>query len=290
MQGLGIIQQLNISQYPEIVIAFLLGMFVLVKNNVESSGNHSVASRHLPVWFTAPATVIISRLPAKYLKWLTNLQLWSGWRSNTAFGALSAAKVYPVLITLFSGLFIPLWISCCLAVVSFFVLDLILLIKSKRRKTRIKESLPQALDLMVLCVDAGLGLDATISRIAQEESSVSQDLNDELMLLGRDILLGLDREKAYQDLYLRTGVEELKSLGASLNQAAQLGISVSKILRSQSEFLRSKLSQKAEEKAAKLPIYMAFPLWFCIMPALMVIVLAPSFITFMEYVKPLMFR
>lgn len=269
-------------QYPEFILAFCLGLFFLVKNQ-RSPGN-------LPLWLTAPALVLVRRLPVGYQRWLAKLQLWSGWRSNTAFGALAAAKIYPVILTGFSGIFLPLWLTMLLTIPAFFTADLVLLVLSRRRKARIKESLPQALDLMVLCVDAGLGLDATISRIASEKSAVRHDLNDELMILGRDILLGMEREKAYQDLYSRTGVEELKSLGASLNQAAQLGISISKILRAQSEFLRTKLSQQAEEKAAKLPIYMAFPLWFCIMPALMVIVLAPSFITFFEYIKPMMFR
>ncbi|HMP51004.1 MAG TPA: type II secretion system F family protein, partial [Candidatus Melainabacteria bacterium] len=269
-------------QYPEFILAFCLGLVFLVKNQ-RSPGN-------LPLWLTAPALVLMRRLPVGYQRWLAKLQLWSGWRSNTAFGALAAAKIYPVILTGFSGIFLPLWLTVLLTIPAFFTADLVLLVLSRRRKARIKESLPQALDLMVLCVDAGLGLDATISRIASEKSAVRHDLNDELMILGRDILLGMEREKAYQDLYSRTGVEELKSLGASLNQAAQLGISISKILRAQSEFLRTKLSQQAEEKAAKLPIYMAFPLWFCIMPALMVIVLAPSFITFFEYIKPMMFR
>lgn len=269
-------------QYPEFLLAFFLGLVFLVKNQ-RSPGN-------LPLWLTAPAMVLLRRLPEGYQRWLAKLQLWSGWRSNTAFGALAAAKIYPVILTGFTGIFLPLWVTVLLTIPAFFTADLVLVVLSRRRKARIKESLPQALDLMVLCVDAGLGLDATISRIASEKSAVRHDLNDELMILGRDILLGMEREKAYQDLYSRTGVEELKSLGASLNQAAQLGISISKILRAQSEFLRTKLSQQAEEKAAKLPIYMAFPLWFCIMPALMVIVLAPSFITFFEYIKPMMFR
>jgi tight adherence protein C len=82
-------------------------------------------------------------------------------------------------------------------------------------------------------------------------------------------------------------VEELRSLSASLNQSAQLGISVSKVLRNQAEFLRNKLGQKAEEKAARLPVLMAFPLWFCIMPTLMVLVLAPSLIIFFEQVRPM---
>ena len=95
-------------------------------------------------------------------------------------------------------------------------------------------------------------------------------------------LLGMSRQRAYQVLYNRTGVEELRALTSALNQSTKLGLSIARILRGQADFLRTKLAQKAEEKSAKLPIYMAFPLWFCVMPALMVILLAPSIITFMQ--------
>ena len=90
----------------------------------------------------------------------------------------------------------------------------------------------------------------------------------------------MDRERAYQDLYNRTGVDELKTFGSALVQASKLGLSVAQILRAQSEFVRKKQSQKIEEKAMKMPIYMAFPLWFCIMPSLMLLVLGPSLIKF----------
>ena len=107
-------------------------------------------------------------------------------------------------------------------------------------------------------------------------------MNEELAKLGRDILLGMDRERAYHELYRRTGVEELKSFAAALNQSSKMGLSVSKILRAQSQFIRMRQNQKAEEKAARLPIWMAFPLWFCIMPSLLLILLGPSVLSFLE--------
>lgn len=287
MPQIAVFQQLNLMQYPELVVAFVLGIFMLFKNN---GGARSLSDLNFPAWLTNPCVTILSRLPESYLKWLQKIQLWAGWRNNTAFGALAAIKICSTLLAVLIGGLINIWVQITLSVLGFFFIDGIIFLLANKRRKEIKEGLPQTLDLMVLCVDAGLGLDATISRIAHEESSVNKALNSEMAILGRDILLGMDREKAYQDLYTRTGVDELKSLGASLNQAQQLGIGISKILRAQSDFLRTKLSQKAEERAAKLPIYMAFPLWFCIMPALMVIVLAPSFINFFEYVKPLMFK
>jgi tight adherence protein C len=133
---------------------------------------------------------------------------------------------------------------------------------------------------MVLCVDAGLGLEAALQKISTEDIGVAAALNEELSILGREIFLGVDREKAYLDLYYRTGVDELKTIGSALGQASKLGLSIARILRAQSDFIRKKLSQKAEEKAMKMPVYMAFPLWFLIMPSLMLLVLGPSLIRF----------
>jgi tight adherence protein C len=105
-------------------------------------------------------------------------------------------------------------------------------------------------------------------------------LNQELAILEQELLLGVDRERAYQQLYTRNGVDELKTLGSALHQAGKLGLGIARILRAQSDLVRKRQSQKAEEKALKMPIYMAFPLWVFIMPALMVLVLAPPLIKF----------
>jgi len=263
-------------RYPEFILAALAGLlfFLLPKNRN--------AKLSLPDHISAPALTIVSALPQRYFDWLARMQTWAGYRGTRAFAQLSALKVYTCLLSLASLSFLPVWQSLLLALFVFFAFDAYLFVRANQRREQMRQSLPQALDLMVLCVDAGLGLDATLQRISQERSSIAPALNEELALLGRDILLGMQRERAYQELYARTGVEELRSLGASLNQSAKLGLSIAKILRQQSEFLRTKLSQKAEERAAKLPIYMAFPLWFCVMPALMVIVLAPSLIMFFQ--------
>jgi tight adherence protein C len=164
----------------------------------------------------------------------------------------------------------------------WFLPDLALLAFVQHRQQLIRQSLPQALDLLVLCVDAGLGLDAALQRISRDEGVLSNALNDELNILSREIFLGRERENSYQDLFTRTGVDELKTLGSALGQASKLGLSVSTILRAQSELIRKRQSQKAEEKALKMPIYMAFPLWFLIMPSLMLLVLGPSLIRFYQ--------
>lgn len=268
------------TNYPEVIAALLLSLLLLLRR-----GNDGVPSA-----IAEPAAAALALMPAKYLVWLQKNLVWAGLRNNTYFSTLASAKVYPLLLAIILFLFVHPALAFVLSLLAFFAADLVLISLVARRKKDIREALPQVLDLMVLCVDAGLGLDATIQKVASEKSDKSMKLaaiNDELMTLGRDVLLGMNREKAYQELFNRTGVDELRALAASLNQSTQLGISISKVLRSQAEFLRTKLGQKAEEKAAKLPVLMAFPLWFCIMPALMVLVLAPSLIIFFQTVKPM---
>ena len=264
-------------EYPEFFLAALAGALFFIVNKSAAG-----ARIFLPTVMTEPAVTVVSAMPAKYVTWLMLLQNWSGFRSNTAFGVLSSIKIYVPILLLSLLTFVEPIIVVPLAIVAFFAPDAVIAVTAKRRQQQIRESLPQALDLMVLCVDAGLGLDATLQRIAAEKTIVAVALNEELQTLGRDVLLGMERERAYQELFRRTGVDELKALGSSLNQSAKLGLSIAKVLRTQADFLRMKLSQRAEEKAAKLPILMAFPLWFCVMPALMVVLLAPSLITFFE--------
>ncbi len=263
--------------YPEFFLAALAGAIFFMLNRTATGFRV-----FLPTFITEPAVTVVSALPAGYVTWLMRSQNWSGWRSNTAFGVLASVKIYVPILLLSLLTFVEPLIVLPVALIAFFVPDIVIAVNAKRRQQQIRESLPQALDLMVLCVDAGLGLDATLQRIAAEKTIVAVALNEELRTLGRDVVLGMERERAYQELFRRTGVDELKALGSSLNQSAKLGLSIAKVLRTQTDFLRMKLSQKAEEKAAKLPILMAFPLWFCVMPALMVVLLAPSLITFFE--------
>ncbi len=275
-----------LTTYPELLAAVVL-LLVLLAVSLRPKANSLSNSLLLPAFFTEPAVYLMRFAPGKYLVWLQQRLVFAGWRNNLYFGSLCAAKVYPCLLTVFLPLFIHPGYALLALFFLFFSPDCLLAVMAKKRQQSLAESLPQVIDLMVLCVDAGLGLDATIQKVASERTALSSAINDELLTLSRDVLLGMNREKAYQELYNRTGVEELRSLSASLNQSAQLGISVSKVLRNQAEFLRNKLGQKAEEKAARLPVLMAFPLWFCIMPTLMVLVLAPSLIIFFEQVRPM---
>lgn len=220
-----------------------------------------------------------------YANWLATTQIWSGWRRNSAFGELCAIKMSLAIVVMGTALFAPIIFVVPLSIACFFLPDAYMFSRMMQRQKQIVQSLPQALDLMILCVDAGLGLDATIQRIARDQSTLSQVLNEELSTLGRDILLGMQRERAYMELYNRTGVEELKTFASALNQSAKLGLSISRILRAQAQYMRTRQQQKAEERAAKVPIWMAFPLWLCIMPALMLLLVGPSILQFFQQVN-----
>lgn len=264
-----------VLQYPEFLLAGLLGAVLLLR------GENSLTTQ-LRTLFEDMAKTLVYFAPERYLAWLQLAQAWAGWRTTRAFETLCAAKVYPaLLLALVAFFFSPVLVVVVLPI-AFFVPDLLVFSASKSRKREILQTFPQALDLMVLCIDAGLSLDSALHRIAADDSALSGALSEELSLLNRDILLGMDRERAYEDLFRRTGVDELRTFGSALNQSSKLGLSISHVVRAQSEFVRVRHQQRAEEKAAKVSIWMVFPLWFCVMPALLVIVLAPSIILFFK--------
>ena len=158
----------------------------------------------------------------------------------------------------------------------------------RRVKTRQKElqlALPDTLDLMVVCVEAGLGLNQAIVRVAQEIRHVSMVTSQEFALVNMEIRAGTPREDALRNLSERTGQEDLHSLVAMLIQTDRFGTSVAQALRVHSDTLRSKRKQRAEEAAAKVAIKMLFPLVFCIFPALFVVILGPAMIQIVQFFK-----
>jgi tight adherence protein C len=146
----------------------------------------------------------------------------------------------------------------------------------KQRQDRILRSIPDAMDLLVLCVEAGLGFDAAMLNVARDMRTVHADLSHELMLVNRRVNAGMTREEALRALYSRTGVEELRVLVQNLIQADRLGTSVAKVLRVYSDTLRRKRRQRAEKKAATAALKMTIPLAGLILPALFVVILGPA--------------
>ncbi|MCK4603415.1 MAG: type II secretion system F family protein [Deltaproteobacteria bacterium] len=169
-----------------------------------------------------------------------------------------------------------LFICLLLAFSGFYLPDIWLLMRTSRRKNKILEGLPDALDLMVVCVETGMGLDATINRVAEEIGLGHKILSDELKLMNLEIRAGKSREDALRDLATRTGLEDVNSLVTLLIQTDRFGTSVAQALRVYSDSVRTKRYQRAEEIAAKLPVKLMLPLILLIFPSLFVVILGPA--------------
>lgn len=154
--------------------------------------------------------------------------------------------------------------------------DMILSNMSKKRKRRLSNGFPDALDLLVVCTEAGLGLNQAIDRVANEIEDNYPDLAQELGLVNVEIRAGLNREDALRDLSNRTGLEDIRGLVALLTQSIRLGTGVADTLRIYAEEFRDKRMQRAEEAAAKIGTKMIFPLVICLFPGFFVVVIGPA--------------
>jgi tight adherence protein C len=169
----------------------------------------------------------------------------------------------------------------------YLIPGMVLARMAKRRQHRIRLSLADALDLLVVSVEAGLGLDQALARVAQELSMAYPDLTSELRLVNLELLAGKGRSDALRNLADRTGVDDLTSLVAMLIQTDKFGTSVANSLRVFSEILRTKRRQRAEEAAAKTGVKMVFPLVFCIFPAIWIVTIGPAAIKFIQVIGPM---
>ena len=166
-----------------------------------------------------------------------------------------------------------------LAVLGFYLPTLWLWTEANKRKLEVTHALPDALDLMVVCVEAGLGLNAAILKVAGEMQLGSPVLATELRQVNNEMKAGINRIDALRNLADRTGVSDVKSLVAVLVQTDRLGTSVAASLRAQSDSLRVKRRQRAEEAAHKVAVKLVFPLVLCIFPELLLILLGPGMLS-----------
>jgi len=152
----------------------------------------------------------------------------------------------------------------------------------KRRHREIFRALPNVLDLMVVCTEAGLGLDATIQRVAREQQFTKQVLSEELQIVSQETRAGRPRVEAFLAMKDRVGLTEITSLVLVLVQAEKMGTGIAHSLRVHAESVRTKRRQLAEERAAKIPLKMVFPLVLCIFPATLLVLLGPSYIMILK--------
>ncbi|EFP66093.1 Flp pilus assembly protein TadB [Ralstonia pickettii] len=217
----------------------------------------------------------------------------AGWRSPEAvpiyFGIKTAlAGGIPLVLSLllvrrFDSDHETAYLAALLAgaLFGFYLPNVVLAMKIKRRKRDIFEAFPDSLDLIMVCVEAGLGLDSAVLRVVEDMRDARPAMAHEYELLTLELRAGLAREKALRNFAARTGVEDVSMLVAMLIQADRFGTSVAESLRVHSDMLRTKRQMLAEERAAKIGTKVLFPLIFCLFPALYVVLLGPAGIQIM---------
>jgi tight adherence protein C len=172
--------------------------------------------------------------------------------------------------------------------VAFYLPDFILWFFKKSRQDNIFFGLPDALDLMVVCVEAGLGLDQAMRKVSEEMKKTYAVIAEEFGLCNLQLQMGRARNDVLHELGARTGVDDLKALAAILIQADKFGSSVAQALRVQSDSMRTRRRQMAEEKAAKTAVKLIFPLVLFIFPAIFIVLVGPAAITMINEMFPAM--
>jgi tight adherence protein C len=187
------------------------------------------------------------------------------------------------LITIsFMGTVRGFLMSLLAAGVGYAIPGLVVARATAQRQKQIQNGLPDALDLLIVCVEAGAGLDAAIIKASEELALAYPALAEELRLVTTETRAGKPRLEAFRNFAQRTGVDDVRSLVAMLVQTDRFGTSIAQALRTHAATSRTKRRQRAEERAAKLGVKLVFPLVFCLFPALYVVVLGPAVIKIMH--------
>lgn len=219
-------------------------------------------SRHAPLAFYATKVTLAVLLPA--LAWWLLQQ-------RAALPSLALTWALPLSASAL-GLLLPGWA---------------LTRRVRQRQRALRRALPDAIDLMVVCVESGLSLDAALERTAQEIGLRSPCLAEELQLMGTERRLGASRERALRGWAARTGLEEIRRFVAMVLQAERFGVRVADALRVQADALREQRRLQAEEAAARMPLQLLFPLIFTLFPALLVVLLGPAAIQLARQLGPM---
>lgn len=172
--------------------------------------------------------------------------------------------------------------------IAFYLPDAVLWFLKKNRQDAIFFGLPDALDLMVVCVEAGLGLDQAMRKVSDEMKKTYAVISEEFGLCNLQLQMGRSRNEVLHELGSRTGVDDLKALAAILIQADKFGSSIAQALRVQSDSMRTRRRQMAEEKAAKTAVKLIFPLVIFIFPAIFIVLVGPAAITMVNEMFPAM--
>lgn len=220
------------------------------------------------------------------------LMIRAGYRRPESIVALQGAKiVLPILLlalVYFTGFyrFNPIMILAMAVILGYLLPDFWLTSRIRKRQRQITKGFPDALDLLTVCVEAGLGLDQGLYRVGQDIYITCPELSDEMKLMNMEARLGKSRADAMRDMGTRTGVEDIQTAVAMLIQTDRFGTDLAKALRVHSDTMRMKRRQRAEEMAAKASVKMVPALVFFIFPAMFVVILGPAIIALMAVLTP----
>lgn len=221
----------------------------------------------------------------------------AGLRTNTAHRAYVAIRLACGLLLPLCFLLIGFYyrlsaqailLGFAVGIAGYFLPTLVLKQLVALRKNQMNRALPDAIDLMVVCAESGLGLDMTLKKVGEEIRPLSRHLSDEFNLTNLEIQAGKPRIDCFQNMNLRTGVKEIGNLMTVISQSTRFGTSISKALRVHSDAMRTKRRQIAEEKANKTMVKMMFPLIFFILPALFIVIIGPAAIRISKVLIPIM--
>ncbi len=235
-------------------------------------------------------------LPAQNVEKASRTQLLmirAGYRSPEALMAMRGVKavlpVGAVALVYFSGAYRlnPFFVFVVAVALGYLIPDMWLTWRVAARQRKLRKGLPDALDLMVICVEAGLGLDQAMLKVSQDMRISHAELSEELQFVNLEMRIGKTRIDALRELARRTGLDDIKALVAMLIQTERFGTSIAQSLRVYSDDMRLKRRQRAEEMSAKTAVKMVPALVFFIFPALMVVILGPAVITLIRQFKVL---
>lgn len=222
----------------------------------------------------------------------------AGFRNDSNVGVFLGLKFIGLIVgltvsgaaTLLTGSFTQSALIYAVVVTAFmfYLPDVVVWFIARHRKDAIFMGLPDVLDLLVVCVEAGLGLDQAMRKVSEEMRKSARIVSEEFALCNFQLQMGRARNEVLQDLGSRTGVDDLRSLAAILIQADKFGSSIAQALRVQSDSMRTRRRQLAEEKAAKTAVKLIFPLVIFIFPAIFVVLVGPAAITIVNEMFPMM--
>ncbi|MHC4269363.1 MAG: type II secretion system F family protein [Planctomycetota bacterium] len=261
---------------------------------VSTGTNHTdKGPGHLKQFFMQIASVFGNFAPPKSTEDISLIRkslLNIGYRGKNAVIIFTGVRVICTLVPpaslFFFLLFTPIRVApihlmifyILLALAGYYLPTLWLRHKIAKRQEKLLNGFPDAVDMLVVCVEAGMGMDAAIERVGREIEFENDVLSEELKLYNKEMRVGKTRRQALKDLAMRTGLDEMRTLSTLLIQTDKFGTSVAQALKAHSDFLRVQRYQRAEERAAKLTVKLVIPLIFCMFPSVFIVILGPAII------------